>query len=323
MATRDIYTTTFDEDVSHPNPTGNKTSCAECGGQIRTDIRETACEDCGLVLEVPQIDHGSTWYTDENGDSSKHVGSPLTPSRHDRGLSSTIGYYRDGSGRSLSTKKQRQLGRLRNQQARAEWATKTTQNLGYGLGEVRRISAVLGLSEEVRDQASMLFRRAQRAGLCVGRSLEAIAAASVYATCRCNGFARSLEEIVETARCESSAVVNAYKTVNVELDLQTLPIVAPQWIPTFATTLDIPDEVRRRALELSRIAMDTKMCNGANPRGVAAACLYLASTESGFGLSQTEIAAVADISTATLRSRRDELLELVDILIEDSEILRG
>ncbi|MFP8958889.1 transcription initiation factor IIB [Natrialbaceae archaeon A-CW3] len=208
MATRDIYTTTFGEDVSHPSPVGTDTKCAECGGRIRTDIRDTACEECGLVLEEPQIDRSPTWYTDEEGRSSKHVGSPLTPSRHDQGLSSTIGYYRDGTGRTLSGKKQRQLGRLRQQQVRAEWATRAGRNLGYGLGEVRRITAVLGLTESVRDQACLLFRRAQREGLCVGRSLEAIAAASVYATCRCNGFPRSLGEIAETARCESSGLVN-------------------------------------------------------------------------------------------------------------------
>ena len=311
MATRDLYPATFDEDVLHPKSSRTDTNCAECGGRIRTEIRETACEVCGLVLEEPQIDRSPTWYTDEEGNSSKHVGSPLTPSRHDRGLSSTIGYYRDGTGRSLSGKKQRQLGRLRQQQLRAEWATRAERNLGYGLGEVRRITAVLGLAESVRDQACLLFRRAQREGLCVGRSLEATAAASVYATCRCNGFPRSLEEIAETARCESSGLVNAYKTMNVELGLQTIPIVAPQWVLAFGTALEVPNAVRRCAHELSRIAMDTQMSNGANPRGVAAACLYLASTESGFGLSQTEIAAVADVSTATLRSRRNELLEVV------------
>ncbi|MFP8958293.1 transcription initiation factor IIB family protein [Natrialbaceae archaeon A-CW3] len=99
--------------------------------------------------------------------------------------------------------------------------------------------------------------------------------------------------------------------MNVELDLETIPIVAPQWVLAFGTALEIPNAVRQRAHQLSRIAMDTQMSSGANPRGVAAACLYLASTEFGLSLSQTEIAAVADVSTATLRSRRDDLLEIV------------
>lgn len=41
----------------------------------------------------------------------------------------------------------------------------------------------------------MLFRRAKAEDLSQGRSLEGVAAANVYAVCRCNGLGRTLEEI--------------------------------------------------------------------------------------------------------------------------------
>jgi len=90
----------------------------------------------------------------------------------------------------------------------------------HGLGEVRRISGALELSNSVRDQACQLFRSAQNENLLRGRSIEAIAAASVYGgACRCNGLSRLVGEVSEMARVVESRVTNAYKTLNEELGL--------------------------------------------------------------------------------------------------------
>ncbi|WP_121743615.1 TFIIB-type zinc ribbon-containing protein [Natronorubrum halophilum] len=56
MATRDIYTTAFDEDVQT-----TATDCPDCDGTVRTTDRKTICEDCGLVLKDNQLDRGSEW----------------------------------------------------------------------------------------------------------------------------------------------------------------------------------------------------------------------------------------------------------------------
>jgi len=62
--------------------------------------------------------------------------------------------------------------------------------------------------------------------LCRGRSLEAVAAASVYATTRCNGLGRSRAEVAACARCDQQQLTNAYTAMNVELELPTQPIAA-------------------------------------------------------------------------------------------------
>ena len=48
MATRNIYETTFDEDVQTDS---SANQCPECGGQVTTNAVETVCEDCGLVVD--------------------------------------------------------------------------------------------------------------------------------------------------------------------------------------------------------------------------------------------------------------------------------
>ncbi len=58
MATREIYETTFDEDIQTETELNQ---CPECDGWVTTNAIETVCEDCGLVIEANRIDHGPEW----------------------------------------------------------------------------------------------------------------------------------------------------------------------------------------------------------------------------------------------------------------------
>jgi transcription initiation factor TFIIB len=303
MATRDIYETSFDEDVQTNSSTN---PCPECDGRVTTNSVETICEDCGFVINEQQIDHGPEWRTHDR-DQRKRTGAPLTAARHDRGLSTEIGRWKDANGNELSGRKRQQLSRMRREQTRSRFQSKAERNLAHGLGEVRRIASVLELSDSVRDQACQLFRSAQTEDLLRGRSIEAIAAASVYGACRCNGHSRLLDDVVDAARVEQSRVTNAYKTLNTELGLPTQPVRPSEFIPRLASELDISDSIRHRAMALSEQHREAAISNGCRPSGVAAACIYKAAQEQGRSLTQQRVAAAAGMSAVTVRARRDEL----------------
>jgi len=92
-----------------------------------------------------------------------------------------------------------------------------TSHTGWARFAVWR--STLELSDSIRDQACQLFRSAQNEDLLRGRSIEAIATASVYGACRCNDRPVILDEVADSARVELSRVRNAYKTLNTELGL--------------------------------------------------------------------------------------------------------
>jgi len=247
MATRDIYETTFDEDVQAGS---SANQCPECNGRVTTNAVETVCEECGLVVDEQRIDHGPEWRAFDE-DERERTGAPLTAARHDRGLSTEIGRRTDANGNTLSGQKRRRLARMRREQSRGRFQSKAERNLAHGLGEVRRIVSALELSEAIRDQACQLFRSAQNEDLLRGRSIEAIAAASVYGACRCNGLSRLLDEVSEMARVEESRVANAYKTLNEELGLPLSP--SPQHV--------------RAATRLGPRVSGRDPTTGPNPRG--------------------------------------------------------
>ena len=143
--------------------------------------------------------------------------------QHECELSTEIGRSVDAKENTLSGQKRRQLGRLRREHKRSQHQSTADRNLAHGLGEVRRIVSALGLPESIRDQACQLFRSTQSADLLHGRSIEAMATASVYAACRCNGLSRTLDSVADLARVAQTSVTNAYKTLNRELDLPANP----------------------------------------------------------------------------------------------------
>jgi len=304
MATRHIYETSFDEDVSN-----NNTPCPECKGQVRTNSVETICEDCGLVIDEQQIDYGPEWRTHDQ-DQQKRTGAPLTAARHDRGLSTEIGRRKDANGNELSGRKRQQLSRMRREHTRGRFQSKAERNLAHGLGEVRRIASGLELSESLRNQACQLFRSAQNEDLLRGRSIEAMAAASVYGACRCDGRPQPLNDVTDSARVKQSRVTNAYTTLNTELGLPAQPMTPSTFVPRLASELDVSDQIRQRARRLAEASESTGATTGVRPSGFAAACLYKADLENGRWLTQSDVADAANVSVVTVRTHRDALDEL-------------
>jgi len=305
MVTRNIYETTFDEDVQTDS---SANQCPECDGRVTTNTVETVCEDCGLVVDEQRIDHGPEWRGFDDDDRER-TGAPLTATRHDRGLSTEIGRGADTNG-ELSGQKRRRLSRMRREQSRGRFQSKAERNLAHGLSEVRRIVSALELSDSIRNQACQLFRSAQNEDLLRGRSIEAIAAASVYGACRCNGRPQTLDDVTGSARVVQSRVTNAYKTLNTELGLPTKPVTPSTFVPRLASELDVPDQIRQRARQLAKASESTGAATGVRPSGVAAACLYKAGCEDGRWLTQSDVADVANVSVVTVRTHRDALDEL-------------
>ena len=313
MSLRNVYERTFDEDV--PVAERASDSCPECGGLVHTNSIETVCDDCGLVLEDRPIDHGPEWcaFDETERIQRTRTGPVLTPTRHDRGLSSEIGFDRtDANGTTLSGRKRSQIGRLRREHRRGRWSSKAEQNLAHGFSEVRRIVSALDLPRSLRDQACRLYRTAAGEDLIRGRSIEAMAAASVYAACRCAGLPRTLEEVGATAAVDHKRVRNAYAVLNRELELPTVPMEPPEYVPRVTSALGLSAATRQRAAELAGQAVRTGVANGYNPAGVAAGCVYQAARERDERVTQAALADAAEVTPMTIRARWNELQTVLD-----------
>ena len=277
--------------------------CPECSGALRADDCETVCTDCGLVVDEHAIDPGPEWRSFAEDDTDpERTGAPLTRSRHDRGLSTEI-----GRSTRLKGRKRRRMARLRRQHKRTQIRSKAERNRVHAFTEIDHVVNALDLPESLKERSCVLFESAQKEGLLQGRSLEGFAAAAVYATCRTASVSRTLEEVVDAARATRNELDVAYDALNRELGLPTGPIDPREYLARFASKLDLPASVERRARELAARAREEGIDNGRNPCGVAAACLYTAAQQENVPVTQERAAAVADVTPVTVRATYEAL----------------
>ncbi|MFC7129300.1 transcription initiation factor IIB [Haloferax chudinovii] len=299
---------------------GETQVCPECSGHLVTDEEhgETICEDCGLVVEDTVVDRGPEWraFDSAERDSKSRVGAPTTQMMHDKGLSTNIGWQnKDAYGKSLSPRQREQMQRLRTWNERFRTRDSKERNLKQALGEIDRMASALGLPENVRETASVIYRRALNDDLLPGRSIEGVATAALYASARMASTPRSLDELEKVSRVDKMELTRTYRYIVRELKLEIKPADPEQYVPRFASELGLSDESERQARQLLRDAKETGVHSGKSPVGLAAAAVYAAALLTNEKVTQSEVSTVADISEVTIRNRYKELLEVQDGLI--------
>jgi len=298
-----------------------ETTCPECGGRQLTHDRERAelvCQNCGLVIDDEFIDRGPEWRAFDADQRQKRArtGAPMTLTIHDKGLSTMIDWRnKDSYGRSISSKNRAQLYRLRKWQRRIRVSNATERNLAFALSELDRMASALGLPRNIRETSAMVYRDAVDRNLIRGRSIEGVAASTLYAACRQCSVPRTLDEIAEVSRVSRKEIGRTYRFVSRELGLKLLPTSPLDYVPRFCSGLTLNGEVQSRTIEILRQASERELTSGRGPTGVAAAAIYIASILGGERRTQREVAEVSGVTEVTIRNRYKELAEKLDIEI--------
>jgi len=305
---------TEEEEHEDERPADEELVCPECGGRLVTDEErgETVCGECGLVVEEDEIDPGPEWraFDSKEKDQKSRVGAPTTQMMHDKGLSTNIGWQdKDAYGNALSSRQREKMQRLRTWNERFRTRDSKERNLKQALGEIDRMASALGLPENVRETASVIYRRALDEDLLPGRSIEGVATAALYAAARQAGTPRSLDEISNVSRVDKDEIARTYRYVVRELNLEIKPADPESYVPRFSSDLDLSEEVERRARQLLQNAKEKGVHSGKSPVGLAAAAVYAASLLTNEKVTQNEVSEVANISEVTIRNRYHELLE--------------
>jgi len=295
--------------------------CPECGSHniIRDPKRgELVCADCGLVINEHMIDQGPEWraFTSEEKDSRSRVGSPITLTVHDKGLSTVIDWRdRDAYGKKLTPNKRAQIYRLRKWQIRSRVYSSIDRNLAVAMAELDRLSSQLGIPRNVQEDAAMIYRKTIEQRLIRGRSIEAMIAAAVYAACRIRKVPRTLIEIASQSRVNRKELGRCYRLILRKLNLQ-IPIANPiDFIPRFGAELKLSGKTLKKAVEILQKAKKARITAGKDPTGLAAAAIYIAGLITGERKTQREIAEIARVTEVTVRNRYKELVRKLKISI--------
>ena len=294
-------------------------NCPECGDtNLNRDYSrgEVVCKNCGLVIDAEIIDHGPEWlaFDSDQREKRSRVGAPMTYTRHDKGLSTTIGWQnRDSYGKSIPTRNRAQLFRLRKWQRRVSISDATEKNLIIALSVLDKISSSMSLPRSVRETSAMIYRKAALKKLVRGRSIEGVTAASLYAACRQCNVPRTLDEISDIANISRKDIGRIYRYISRELELKLLPTSPQDYVSRFCNILKLSIDVRVKTMELLLEAAKQELTSGRCPTGMAAASIYIASVLCGDRITQREVADVAGVTEVTIRNRYKEIARNLDI----------
>ena len=297
-----------------------KSSCPECGAIeiIRDNIKgEVICAGCGLVLSDHRIDTGPEWraFTSAERDSRARTGAPASYAIHDKGLSTMIDWRdRDGKGGSFSASQRAQIFRLRKWQIRTRVHSSLDRNLAQAMTEIDRLSSQLSLSPSLKEHAARRYRKLSAGRLGRSRSIDATAAAAVYAACRHRGSPRSLEEIAEHSREDKKKIAAHYRMLVTKLKIR-MPISSPgMYVPRFISELNLPRGVQRTTMDILTRAKEVRgLVTGRDPRGLAAAAIYVAAIMNDCRVTQRKISKVSGVTEVTIRNRYKELVAKLDL----------
>jgi transcription initiation factor TFIIB len=229
---------------------------------------------------------------------------------HDKGLTTTIGWRdEDAAGRTLSDRQREQVTRLRRWQERVRTSDAGERTLRFALGEINRMASALGLPRSVREVASMLYRRALAEDLVRGRSIEGTATAVLYAACRLEGLARSLDEITGVSRVERVRIGRTYRYLARELALEMEPVDPSEYLSRFCSALSLSETVERTAADIVETTVSKGVLSGKSPTGFAAGALYIACLLCNEKRTQEVVADAAGVTTVTVRNNYKAQIE--------------
>jgi transcription initiation factor TFIIB len=293
-------------------------SCSECGKDIFFDENRglLVCEECGLVHSEKHIDRGPEWRAFDADQKKKRTrtGAPMTYMIHDKGLSTMIDWKnRDIFGKEIPAKLRGQIYRLRKWQSRIRVSDATERNLTFALSELDRIASNLDLQKNLRECSAKIYRDAVEAHLIRGRSIEGVAAASLYAACRMYKVPRTLNEVAEIARVDKKEIGRSFRFISKELELNLNPTKPLDFLTRFVSELELSAKCQKMAKTIIRMAEERGLTSGRGPTGVCAAAIYAACILTKERRTQRKIARVSCVTEVTVRNRFSELVENLNL----------
>lgn len=288
--------------------------CPECGSKelaLDPQHAELFCYHCGLVILEGIVDQGPEWRVFDWEQTSRiRTGPPSSLRIHDRGLGTKVTFI-PGSPGSYKLKKWQQRICIANSKERT---------FVFALGEMDRMASVLKLPNNMREDASLLYREAMRKHLIRGRSVEDITTAILFITCRQNGVPRTLREIANISRAKSPKMINrTIKYLVEELAIKIEKETPSHFVPRFCSKLELDSHVQSTALEIIEIAEEQGMTNGRGPIGIAAAAIYMAAMLCGNHRTQKEMSDVTGVTEVTIRNRYKEISKQLQVDVITTE----
>ncbi len=265
------------------------------------------CTNCGTVIDAMILDDAPrrAFTSEEISDrkSNEPVYSPIGPRTLIKGIT-------DSKGSLMNAKNKTVFSRLAK--IHRSLTNSFERNLWIAIPNLQRLQSSLNISDSIKEDALRYYSLAVKKKLTLGRTIDILLAAAIFTSIRVHNLPKTIEEICELADLPKKRVVKAYRLIILhvlpDLNVKVNHFGPKDYITKFCNELGVSFQVRNFSLCLLRRAHNSSMIfEGKDPKGLAAAAIYLACKKFNEVRTQSDIAHVAHVTEVTLRMRAQDL----------------
>ena len=218
----------------------------------------------------------------------------------------------DSKGKSIGAKEQALFSRLSKIQN--SLISSIERNFWEAKPKLKMLCSKLNIPEYISDSAWKIYSLVAKKKLTMGRSINGFIAGALYAAIRVHDFPRLLDEVCEASltprRTVHRSLAMIIREVLPELNLRYQPITAESLVFRFGNELELPMNIQKNAINMLKQASQNGLKRtGKDPKGLAAACIYIAAKDGDMRKTQSRVAEIAKITEVTLRSRAKQIRE--------------
>ncbi len=286
-------------------PKSNPDCCEEPSIQLRDGNR--VCLNCGMIFQKEFVGNERRAYTVEEIQNRKRT----EPRWRDFGPRTMLPNTKtDSKGKSIGAKEQALFSRLSKIQN--SLISSIERNFWEAKPKLKMLCSKLNIPEYISDSAWKIYSLVAKKKLTMGRSINGFIAGALYAAIRVHDFPRLLDEVCEASltprRTVHRSLAMIIREVLPELNLKYQPITAESLVFRFGNELSLPMNIQKTAIEMLKNASKNGLKRtGKDPKGLAAACIYIAAKDGSLRKTQSAVADVAKITEVTLRSRAKQI----------------
>ncbi len=265
------------------------------------------CLNCGIIFERTFVGNERRAYTIEEIQNRRRT----EPRWRDFGPRTMLPTTKtDSKGKSIGPKEQALFSRLSKIQN--SLISSIERNFWEAKPKLKMLTSKLNIPEYIAETAWKIYSIVARKKLTMGRSINGFIAGSLYAAIRVHDFPRLLDEVCEASLTPRRTVHRSLgmiiREVLPELKLRYQPITAESLVFRFGNELELPIKIQKKAINMLRMASRNGLKRtGKDPKGLAAACIYIAAKDGLIRKTQSLVADIAKITEVTLRSRAKQI----------------
>jgi len=281
----------------------------ECCNKPSVEERDgnKVCLNCGMIFERTFVGNERRAYTVEEIQNRRRT----EPRWRDFGPRTMLPTTKtDSKGKSIGAKEQALFSRLSKIQN--SLISSIERNFWEAKPKLKMLTSKLNIPDYISETAWKIYSLVAKKKLTMGRSINGFIAGALYAAIRVHEFPRLLDEVCESSltprRTVHRSLAMIIREVLPELKLRYQPITAECLVFRFGNELQLPMEIQKIAINmLMQASKNGLKRTGKDPKGLAAACIYIAAKDGSIRRTQSKVANIAKITEVTLRSRAKQI----------------